>query len=224
MKLLCEYTKSTVGKKTIVAVTGLMLVGFLFVHMLGNIQMFAGAGETPELTKMNEYAGLLKKEPALLWMARFGLLGAALAHIFFTIALTRQNREARPVSYANKKTYSTLASRTMIYGGLFLLFYIIYHLMHFTLGVVHQDLFHGHDVYRSVVESFKQPMISTAYILAMVFLFMHLLHGIQSMFQTLGMTNPIHVRIAKQLGFGLAFIICGGFISIVIGVWMGCIV
>ncbi|MEZ4846091.1 MAG: succinate dehydrogenase cytochrome b subunit [Bdellovibrionota bacterium] len=169
MKLLCEYTKSTVGQKTIVAVTGLMLVGFLFFHMLGNIQMFAGAGETPELTKMNEYAALLKREPALLWMARLGLLAAAAAHILFTISLTRRNRASRPVSYANKKTYSTLQSRTMIYGGLFLLFYIIYHLMHFTLGTVHKDLLHGHDVYQSVVDSFQQPSIAIVYILAMVF-------------------------------------------------------
>jgi len=221
MKLLCEYTKSTVGKKTIVAITGLMLVGFLFFHMLGNVQMFAGRGETAELTKMNEYAALLKKEMALLWVARLGLLAAAAAHIFFTISLTRQNRAARPVGYANKKTYSTLASRTMIYGGLFLLFYIIYHLMHFTLGKVHGDLFHGHDVYQSVVDSFQRPMISTVYILAMVFLFMHLYHGVQSLFQTLGMTNPVHVRLAKQLGVFLSLIICGGFTSIVIGVWMG---
>lgn len=221
MKLLCEYTKSTVGKKTIVAATGLMLVGFLFVHMLGNIQMFAGAGDTPELTKMNEYAALLKKEPALLWMARLGLLAAATAHIFFTVSLTRQNRAARPVSYANKKTSSTLQSRTMIYGGLFLFFYIIYHLMHFTLGAVHKDLFHGHDVYRSVVDSFQQPMICVVYILAMVFLFMHLLHGVQSLFQTLGLTNPSHVKLAKQLGLIISLVICGGFTSIVIGVWMG---
>ena len=223
MKFLCEYTKSTVGKKTIIALTGLMLVGFLFAHMLGNIQMFAGRGETVELTKMNEYAALLKKEPALLWMARLGLLAAALAHVVFTIALTRQNRAARPESYVNKKTYSTAASRTMIYGGLFLLCYIVYHLMHFTLGAVHKDLFHDHDVYQNVVDSFQQPMIASIYILAMIFLFMHLYHGVQSLFQTLGMSNPVHVAMAKKLGLGLSIIICGGFISIVIGVWMGCI-
>lgn len=223
MKLLCEYTKSTVGQKTIVAITGLMLVGFLFAHMMGNLQMFAGAGETPQLTKMNEYAAFLKREPALLWMARLGLLAAAAAHIFFTISLTRRNRASRPVGYANKKTYSTVQSRTMIYGGLFLLFYIIYHLMHFTVGAVHQDLLHGHDVYQSVVDSFQQPSIAIVYILAMVFLFMHLLHGVQSLFQTLGMTNPSHVKFAKQLGWIISLVICGGFISIVVGVWMGCI-
>ena len=221
MKLLCEYTKSTVGKKTIVAITGLMLVGFLFVHMLGNLQMFAGRGETAELTKMNEYAALLKKEMALLWIARLGLLGAVLAHIFFTISLTRQNRAARPEGYAMKKTYSTLQSRTMFWGGLFMLFYIVYHLMHFTIGNAHTDLFHGHDVYQTVVDSFQVPAISIVYILAMLTLFMHLFHGVQSLFQTLGMSNPAHVALIKKIGIGLSVIICGGFISIPVGVWMG---
>ncbi len=224
MKLLCDYTQSTVGKKTVVAVTGFILIGFLFFHLLGNLQMFAGAGETPELTKMNEYAAFLKKEPALLWVARLGLLVVAFSHIFFTISLTRHNKKARPIGYVNKKTYSTLQSRTMIYGGLFLFFYIIYHLMHFTLGIVHQDLLHGHDVYRSVVDSFQQPLISLVYILAMFFLFFHLLHGVQSLFQTLGMTNPSHIKFAKQLGTLIALVICGGFISIVVGVWVGWIV
>ncbi len=221
MNILCQYTKSTVGKKTIVAVTGLMLVGFLFAHMVGNLQMFEGRGETAELTKMNEYAAFLKKEMALLWVARLGLLAAVVAHIVFTVQLTIQNRAARPVGYANKKTYSTLQSRTMIYGGFFLFFYVIYHLAHFTIGNAHPDLFHGHDVYSTVVDSFQVTWISIVYIVAMLFLFMHLLHGIQSLFQTLGMTNPVHVAVAKKIGLGLSIIICGGFISIPVGVWMG---
>jgi succinate dehydrogenase / fumarate reductase cytochrome b subunit len=221
MKFLCEYTKSTVGKKTIVAVTGLMLVGFLVVHVLGNIQMFAGRGETIELTKMNAYAMLLKKEAALLWGARLGLLAAALAHVFFTISLVRQNRAARPDAYVMKKSYATAASRMMVYGGLFLLFYIIYHLLHFTLGKVHSETFHDHDVYQAVVDSFQQPAICIVYIAAMCALFMHLYHGTVSLFQTLGVTNPVHVAAVKKLGIVLSLAICGGFVSIVIGVWAG---
>lgn len=221
MNILCEYTKSTVGKKTIVAVTGLLLVGFLFAHMLGNLQMFEGRGDTAELTKMNQYAALLKSEMSLLWTARLGLLAAAVTHIIFTIQLTRRNRAARPITYDNKKTYSTLQSRTMFWGGLFMMFYIVYHLMHFTIGNAHPEMFHGHDVYQTVLDSFQVPAIAIVYILAMLTLFMHLLHGVQSLFQTLGMTNPVHVRAIKCAGLGLAVLICGGFISIPVGVWMG---
>lgn len=221
MNLLCQYTKSTVGKKTIVALTGLMMVGFLFAHMLGNLQMFEGRGETAELTKMNQYAALLKSEMSLLWIARLGLLAAVITHIIFTIQLTRLNRAARPISYSNKKTYSSIQSRAMFWGGLFILFYIVYHLMHFTIGNAHPDLFRGHDVYQTVVDSFQVPAIAIVYILAMITLFMHLSHGVQSLFQTLGMNNPIHVRAIKCIGFGLSVIICGGFISIPVGVWMG---
>ncbi len=221
MNLLCQYTKSTVGKKTIVAATGLMLIGFLFFHMLGNLQMFEGRGQTVELTKMNQYAALLKKEMALLWMARIGLLVAAFLHVFFTLSLTAQNMAARPQVYAVKKTYSTAASRMMIWGGLFLLFYIMYHLMHFTFGTAHPDLFHDKDVYQTVVDSFQVTAISGIYIAAMIALFMHLYHGTVSLFLTLGMVNPVHQRLIKKFGIALSIIICGGFISIPLSVWMG---
>lgn len=221
MNLLCQYTKSTIGKKTIVAATGLMMIGFLFFHMLGNLQMFEGRGETIELTKMNQYAALLKKEMALLWIARLGLLGAVILHVIFTISLTRQNRAARPQAYAVKKTYSSAASRMMVWGGLFLLCYIVYHLKHFTIGTAHPELFHDHDVYQTVVDSFEVRAISVIYIAAMVSLFMHLYHGTVSLFQTLGMVNPIHQAAIKKLGIGLSIIICGGFISIPVAVWMG---
>jgi succinate dehydrogenase / fumarate reductase, cytochrome b subunit len=221
MNILCQYTASTVGKKTIVAITGLLMVGFLFTHMLGNLQMFDGRGETIELTKMNAYAAFLKKEMALLWVARIGLILTAVAHVAFTIQLTRLNRAARPQSYGQRRTYSSAASRMMIYGGLFILGYIVYHLMHFTLGNIHPDLFHGEDVYQTVVDSFQIPMISIVYILAMMALFGHLYHGTVSLFQTLGVANPVHLQLIKKLGIGLSVVICGGFISIPLSVWLG---
>jgi succinate dehydrogenase / fumarate reductase cytochrome b subunit len=223
MKILCEYTKSTIGQKTIVAVTGIMLIGFLVAHLAGNLQMFAGRGETVELTKMNAYAVLLKSNALLLWTMRMGLIAIAATHIFFTISLTRKNRAARPQSYAAKKSYATAASRTMVYGGLFLLLFIVYHLLHFTLGYAHSDLFQSHDVYQNVVDSFNVPAIAIVYILAMCTLFMHLFHGTVSLFQTLGMVNPAHLAAIKKLGLGLSILICGGFISIPVAVWIGCI-
>lgn len=223
MNFLCQYTKSTIGKKTIVAVTGLMMIGFLVLHVLGNLQMFAGRGPTIETTKMNEYSALLRKEMALLWIARIVLLVSALTHVLFTISLTRQNRLARPENYHMRKTYSTAASRMMIYGGLFLLGYIVYHLLHFTVGAVHKDLFREHDVYQNVIDSFQNPMISAVYILAMLALFAHLYHGTVALFQTLGVSNPNHMKWIKKAGIGLSVIICGGFISIPVAVYLGCI-
>jgi succinate dehydrogenase / fumarate reductase cytochrome b subunit len=221
MNLLCQYTKSTIGKKTIVAVTGILLVGFLVAHLAGNLQMFAGRGESVELNKMNAYAVLLKSNALLLWTMRLGLIAIALAHIGFTISLTRQNRAARPESYALKKSCATVASRTMVYGGLFLLLFIVYHLLHFTVGSAHPNLFQEHDVYQTVIDSFNVPAIAIVYILAMCTLFMHLFHGTVSLFQTLGMVNPIHQAAIKKLGIGLSIVICGGFISIPVAIWMG---
>lgn len=221
MGSICQYTKSTIGRKTLVALTGVMMIGFLIAHMVGNLQMFEGRGLTPETTKMNEYAVLLRKEMALLWAARLGLLGAVLVHIICTISLAIQNKASRPQGYVMKKTYSTAASRMMVFGGLFLLCYIVYHLLHFTLGAVHQDLYHAHDVYQNVIDSFQNPIISGIYVLAMIFLFMHLYHGTVALFETLGMTNPLHIQWIKKLGIGLSVFICAGFISIPVGVYLG---
>lgn len=223
MTFACSYLRSNVGKKTIVAVTGLIMVGFLFVHMLGNLQMFEGRELDPAMTKMNAYAAFLKKEMALLWGARLFLLASAALHVIFTIKLTIENKKARPEGYAVRKTYSSAASRMMIYGGIFLLFYIVYHILHFTTGSAHPELFHHEDVYQTVVASFQVPMISVVYVAAMVALFAHLYHGTLALFYTLGVTNPSHLCLAKKVGLGLSIIICGGFISIPVGVLLGCI-
>ena len=221
MNVLSSYAKSTVGRKTLVAITGVILIGFLVAHVVGNLQMFEGRGLTPETTKMNEYSALLHQEMALLWAARLGLLISVIIHIICTISLAIQNKAARPQGYAMKKTYSSAASRTMVYGGLFLLGYIIYHLLHFTLGIAHPNLYHPHDVYQNVIDSFQNPIISGVYIAAMIVLYFHLYHGTVALFETLGMTNPLHVQWIKKLGVILSVGICGGFISIPLSVYMG---
>lgn len=221
MDVACQYTRSTVGRKTLVAITGVILLSFLVAHVVGNLQMFEGRGPTPETTKMNEYSALLRKEMVLLWAARIGLLVAAITHVVCTISLAIQNKAARPQGYIMKKTYSTAASRMMVFGGLFILCYIVYHLLHFTLGVVHKDFFHPHDVYQNVIDSFHNPMISGVYIIAMIFLFFHLFHGTVALFETLGMTNPLHIKMIEKVGLLVSVGICGGFISIPVAVYLG---
>lgn len=221
MNPISQYAKSTVGRKTLVAITGVMMIGFLVAHVVGNLQMYEGRGLTPDTTKMNEYSALLHREMALLWVARLGLIATAVVHIVCTISLAIQNKAARPQGYVMKKTYSTAASRMMVFGGLFILCYIVYHLLHFTLGAVHKDLYHPHDVYQNVIDSFQNPAISAVYIAAMIALYFHLYHGTVALFETLGMTNPLHIQWIKKLGFILSVGICAGFISIPVGVYMG---
>lgn len=216
-----SFFQSTVLKKIVVAVTGVMLIGFLFVHMLGNLQVFAGPGLTPETTKLNEYAQLLKKEALILWGARLFLLATILIHVLTTISLTQHNRDARPQGYEMRDTYSSAASRMMIFGGLAILLYVIYHILHFTTGTVHTDLYTHEDVYLNVVRSFQDPLIVTVYVAAQIALFGHLYHGAVSLFRTLGVSNPKHVQWAKAVGVGTAVIICSGFIAVPVGVLLG---
>lgn len=197
------------------------MIGFLLVHMLGNLQVFAGAGPTPEATKINEYAALLKKEAVILWGARIFLLVTIATHVLMTISLTQHNRESRPQAYQVRHTYASPASRMMIFGGIAILFYVIYHILHFTTGHAHADLFTPHDVYKNMIVSFQDPSIVFVYVAAQVALFGHLYHGTVSLFQTLGVHNPKHISLIKTAGLGLAVLICGGFISIPLGIWFG---
>lgn len=218
-----QIIQSTVFRKIVVALTGLALIGFLFVHMVGNLQVFAGPGATIETTKINEYAAFLKKEAVVLWGARLFLLAMIAIHILTTISLTQHNREARPQGYEVRKTYSSAASRMMIFGGLAIMFYVIYHILHFTTGTVHTGLYQPHDVYGNLIRSFQDPLIVFVYVAAQIALFGHLYHGAVSLFRTLGVSNPTHVRYVKGFGIALSVIICGGFISIPVGIWLGAV-
>ena len=188
-----SYINSSIGKKIIMAISGLMLYGFVIMHMLGNLQVFAG----PE--KLNAYAKFLQDLGGLLWVARFGLLAAAGAHIFVAIKISLENKAARPVPYYNQQTnVASYASRTMKYSGLIVLAFLIYHLLHFTLGVTDAEagrLKEMHNVYGMVVAGFSNPIVSFAYIFAIGLLCIHLSHGFLShgyfsLFQSLGINQP----------------------------------
>ncbi len=210
---------SSIGKKTVVAVTGLAMIGFLVGHMLGNLQVFAGRGPTPEETKLNEYAELLRMEMGLLWAMRLGLLTALVLHVVTVIKLRGENRRARPQNYAVQRYQSANAfSRFMMWGGIALLAYVVYHILHLTMGVAHPDLFEPHHVYDNVIHSFQKPLIAGVYVLATVALYFHLYHGVVSAFQTLGVSHPRHLQNVRVLGHALAVVIVVGFVSVPVGV------
>lgn len=204
---------SSLGMKYIMAVTGVGLVGFVIAHMLGNLLVFGG----PDA--VNSYAEMLHHSPRLLWSARIGLIVIFLLHVGSAARLSRENREARPVPYVFKNTVqASYASRTMLASGLLVLLYLAYHLAHFTFRVVDQgdlpavlvDASGRPDVYRMVVTSFQQPIVSGIYLAATVVLCVHLSHGVSSLFQSLGLNHPRCNPAIRRLGPAVAVIVLAG--------------
>lgn len=216
------FYATSIGKKIIVAVTGAILILFLVGHMVGNLLVFEGRGPTLETTKLNEYAELLRAEMALLWAVRLGLLTAFVLHVVTTIKLVAANKGSRTEGYAERSYQrADVYSRTMFWGGLALFLYVIYHVLHFTAGTVHAGYFEPHDVYGNVVRSFQNPVIVGVYVLATVALFLHLRHGILSLFQTLGVDHPRHLNALGTLGQIVSAVIVLGFLSVPVSVLLG---
>lgn len=212
------FFNSSIGRKAIMAVTGIILTLFVIGHMLGNLQVFMGE------EALNRYAAFLRIEPPILWTIRIVLLAAALLHIITGFLLWLDNRKARPEKYAYMRTVqATLASRTMLYTGLLVLGFILYHLLHLTFHAVGPTgSEHGEvNVYRNVVAGFQDPFITVLYIVAQLLLYFHLSHGIQSTFQTLGFSHPKYDRGVKRLGLALSFIIVAANIAMPLAVLAG---
>jgi succinate dehydrogenase / fumarate reductase cytochrome b subunit len=193
--LLRNLFCSSLGKKFLMAATGGVLVLFVIAHLAGNLQIFLG----PEA--INRYGNLLQTNTELLWPARIILLATVLVHIWSAISLSRENAAARPVTYAQwNPTAASYASRTMLMSGLIVAFFIVYHLLHYTVMVqavnltgknfnLHPEFFDQegrHDVYHMMVVGFSNPIVSIFYIVAVGLLCLHLSHGISAMFQSLG--------------------------------------
>lgn len=182
---------TTIGKKVAMAVSGLVVVGWLLAHMLGNITIFAGR------EAVNKYAAILADNPPLLWGQRIILLIALGTHIHAAISLVSRNAGARPVAYNRRKDLATnYAALTMKYGGFTLLAYILYHLAHLTLGVTGLPFVKG-DVYNNLVHGFQNPLVAGLYLVAQGALAMHLFHGIWSLTQTLGAEHPKYNALRK---------------------------
>ena len=183
----------SIALKAVMALTGVVLYGFVFVHMVGNLQLYSG----PE--KINKYAAFLKAAPPLLWGTRITLLAAVALHGTAAFILWRRNRAARPVGYASQDFQAaTITSRTMFWTGPMIALFVVYHLLHLTVGSVHPSFSHT-DVYSNVVTAFSNPAVSIFYILAMVALGFHLFHGAFSLFQTLGLKTPKYEKPLKAV-------------------------
>lgn len=206
----------------VMAVSGLLLIFFLIAHMIGNLQVFGG----PDL--INAYGHKLRTVPGLLWVARIGLLGLLVLHVFSAIRVTLANRAARPEKYALQKSQvAGYAARTLFLTGFLIFVYAAYHLLHFTGHMVHTQYIqgpdgHGYfDVYSMVVGSFQNPWIAWAYIFAMLMLYSHLSHGIASFIQTLGFSHPRYSAPIRWVGPVTSAIIVIGFILVPLSVQLG---
>jgi succinate dehydrogenase cytochrome b subunit len=221
MSLYSRAYHSSLGKKYLMAITGLALFLFVIVHMAGNLQVYLG----PE--QMNAYADLLKSKPTLLWTARIVLFVIAVIHIVSALQLAAENRAARPQPYTEGKPIATLASRTILLSGLIIFAFVVYHLMHFTFGVTDpsflelHDPLGRHDVYTMVVEGFRNPFVSAFYIVSMGLLCLHLSHGVSSLFQSLGIRRKSTVGALNRFARIAAVIIFIGNCSIPIAILTG---
>jgi len=215
-----SFYRSTIGKKAIMAVTGVIGFGFVVGHLLGNLQFFLG----PEA--LNDYAAALHANPGLLLVARLTLLAAVILHIAAALQLVSRNGSARPDGYrvwmARKSSY---ASRTMKFSGPLLGLFIVYHLLHLTFGSVHSNFRHGTnglpDVYHNVVTGFSHIPVSLTYIAAMATLGLHLSHGVWSMFQSMGWNHPRYSPLVRRFATLVTVLIVLGNISIPLSVLLG---
>lgn len=183
--------KSSPGKKILMAVTGLIAFGYVVGHMLGNLQIFLSQNQ------INAYAAGLHSLGPLLWVIRLFLVGSFGIHIWFGIQLKLENWAARPITYRNESTVqATFASRTMIWTGLILLAFVVYHILHYTARTTNPeflqltDAMGRFDVHSMVIMGFSNYLVSAFYLIAVALVSYHLTHGIASMFQSLGLNNP----------------------------------
>lgn len=219
---LRTFIGSTIGAKVLMGLTGLGLIGFLIVHMLGNLQIFLGSDA------INEYAFKLKDQPLLLWPARLGLLAMFVLHVGLAFHLNARNTAARPVRYEFERTVqASWASRHMLLTGAVVLAFVAFHLAHFTLGVTHpahfalKDAQGRHDVYGMVVRGFQDPVLAGGYIVAMSLLAIHLSHGFASLWRSIGVSHAAFADFARKASIGLAVLLALGFSAVPIAIVSG---
>ncbi|MGB5657226.1 MAG: succinate dehydrogenase cytochrome b subunit [Acidimicrobiia bacterium] len=221
---LGPFFTSDVGMKWMMALTGIGLLGYILVHMIGNLKIFIG----PE--DLDHYAESLRTllypifpKEGVLWLFRIGLSAMAIIHIWSATVLALRNRKARgSIRYEKKREYAAAdyASRTMLWGGVLIALFVLYHLADLTIGSANPDYVAG-DVYNNVVYSFERWPVALFYLVTMVFLALHIYHGAWSLFQSLGMANPRYDVWRRYLAVALALAILIGNSSIPIAVQLG---
>jgi len=221
MSWMTSYLQSSIGKKTLMALSGLVLSGFTAGHLAGNLNIYLG----PDA--INNYAKGLHANPPLIWTVRMVLLACITLHFFTAIKLTRENKAARPIAYAKKTPIeSTLASRTMALTGLMLFTFIVYHIAHYTLHTAsytgpHMTATGDPDVYAMVIAGFSNPIISLFYIVSNALLGLHMSHGVSSALQSLGLRDEKYACSIKCASQCFGWAIALGNISIPVAVLFG---
>ena len=215
MKMDVGYFSSTLGKKVLMAVTGIILFGFVLGHMLGNLQIYLGEEQ------LNHYAELLQANQPLLWAVRSVLIFSVAVHIVAAVQVWLRNRSARPVKYRVFKPPAVdYAARTMVWSGPIIALFIVFHLLDLTVGSANPDFIRG-DVYHNVIASFSQPLVALVYIAANLMLAFHLYHGLWSLFQTFGWDHPRFGPWRRTAAVFFAVLIGAGNISIPLAVLTG---
>jgi len=231
MSWIGDFWRSTLGKKAVMAVSGIVLFGYVLLHMLGNLKLYfpqyaegEHAGEFP----LNVYAGWLREMGApllpgegALWLVRIVLIVAVVAHVWAAWQVSRASWRARPRPYEKvDRVEADYASRTMRWGGVILLLFVIYHLLHLTTGQAHTDFVPG-DVYHNVVAGFSVWWVSAIYIAANLALGLHLYHGLWSMFQSLGWSHPVWKPWRRYFAVAFAVVVTVGNVSFPVAVLTG---
>ena len=210
-----SFLKSTVGKKLLMAISGLFMLAFLIAHMLGNMAFHLG----PEA--INSYARHLDSLAPLIWMQRIVLIAFLILHVWLGISFSLENYRSKTANYSvSKNLRSTLASRTMIYSGLVILGFALYHLLHFTFQITNPEVYQftdptGHqDIYKMAGLSFTSPLISFVSLIGLCAVLLHVWHGVGSFLQTLGWNNDKTQPLVEQGSHALALILFLAYLSI----------
>lgn len=227
MNIVSNIFSSSLGKKYVMAVTGLVMFLFVIGHLAGNLQIFLGA------EAINRYGHFLQSNPEIVWPARLILLLMLVLHIWSAAKLSAENKAARPIAYgAWQPVGSTYASRTMLMSGLIVFVFIVYHLLHFTVQwqyingtgknfVEFVDPEKRHDIFKMMVVGFHSLWVSGFYILGMALLCLHLSHGASSMFQSIGWKSPVYGPFLDKAARWLALVIFLGYTSIPVAIFLG---
>jgi succinate dehydrogenase / fumarate reductase, cytochrome b subunit len=216
MNRLQLFWSSSVGKKVVMAISGLIMLLYLITHVLANLLVFQGP------TRINAYSAFLHGTGGALWVARLVLLAALVLHVIAAVQLAGRRQEARPIGYAagREPQVSTFAARTIRWGGALILAFLIYHILHFTSGTAHPDFVEG-DPYHNVTTGFRNPIVVIVYLVAMAAVGLHLYHGVWSSGRSLGISPPSPTPLRRTVAVVLALTIWLGFTVIPIAVYAG---
>ena len=211
-----SFFRSNIGLKAVMAVSGLLMVGYLLTHVAANLLVFRGP------TLINGYSAILHGQPAFLWSARVVLIAALVAHVWSAVVLTRREWAARPVAYGTRRPQvSTFAGRTIRWGGLVVLFFIVFHILQFTTGTVHPSVWVEGDPHGNVVRAFQVPWVVAFYVVSMAAVGLHLFHGTWSSFRSLGLVKPSEHALRHKTSLIVAGLVWLGFTIIPLAIFAG---